>query len=374
MGFCSRPNAPLSTQYLIAHHRARTARRRLDAVLSHRLRRNGDARLGHDAEPTSRARRTLAGVRRTHRGDEPARRAVRAQADALGRRHRKRPRDHEADSRATRSSSTGTTALEATFEPYIHNDRQAAAWSRWWRPARATGTRSSRTVDTALPNERASLTKEGCARARGFSNGLARRRRDAVRGDVVSGDLCGGAAWESQDAALDRFAQDFPARSSASTTRAMRSDVRALGERCARLEPPQVSYDQTDALFWADPFAADAASIRPTSICARCGSTRKLVEQNRYCRATALARQRRPRDVLGGAALRCAGAKVSDCGRGARDVRRRARACGDRSRDDAARSLLGAATGCGSCATPTKSSRRSTRSLALREPRRALRQ
>ena len=235
----------------------------------------------------------------------------------------------------------------------VHSTRsQAAASSRWSRPARATGTESFRTLRRALPNERRFIDEGKIgARARAVSNGLARRRRDAVRGDLVSGALRRGRGVEQQ---VDGFAADFPSAffgvDDARYARTMRCCSGALDAQSRR--------SPATSLLWADPFAPSAAAAmqkrRPASVSPRCRSASR---PHLIAAHAPAARKCGRGDVARGAALRRARTRYQ-IAREVRDYYADA-ACAPRRCDCAICS--GAGTGSGSSATPTSASRSCTR-------------
>ena len=136
--------------------------------------------------------------------------------------------------------------------------------------------------------------RKGRGRARALPNRLARRRRDALRSDVVSGDLRGGrCVAERRRCTREQFAADFPHAFFGVDDPSYGSDVHACSaRRCGCSNRPTHSYGQTDALFWADPFDPAAAAqvanvdLRPRLAARPKRSKRTAISRRRRCTPT----------------------------------------------------------------------------------------
>ena len=211
--------------------------------------------------------------------------------------------------------------------------------------------------------ERATLHREGkAARVLGaLSDGLARRRRDALRSDVVSRALRGrGGVGERAPSTARASRAIFRVAFFGVGRSRVRGRRRALGGRSRSVCAPRRHDTDRRALLGRSVRRRRGGAHGRRRICARFASTPKRVETRSLRRAAAAARECGVRDVPRGAPLRRARAQVSDRAGSARDVRRRARACRRSGPDRAMRDLFWSSIGCGSCATRTKISRRST--------------
>ncbi len=171
-----------------AHRIAGARRRRPAAVLSHRVRRDGDAGPGSDAALRGGAR-ALAGLCRPHRRDESVDRAIGCADHAVGRRNRGRSRHLEADSADGRRRELALRR-RGQLRALHSNDRRG----RIPTDGRTGCEQLERNLSQHRPRagQRANVHRPGQvgARARSVPDGLARRRRNALRGDVVSRALC----------------------------------------------------------------------------------------------------------------------------------------------------------------------------------------
>ncbi len=97
------------------------------------------------------------------------------------------------------------------------------------------------------------------------------------------------AAWQSRGAVPEAFARDFPSAFFGVDDARYADAVAELGKVLAQFEPAGFAYGQSDALFWADPFDAAAASssrIESERDSHGCGRRSKRVSTSRGRRCT----------------------------------------------------------------------------------------
>ena len=273
---------------------------------------------------------------------------------------------------------------EATFEPYI----QTIAARRLRADGRAGRQQLERDLsERRVPrsaNERRFIDEGKAARVLGLFQTVWHDDGETLYEATWYPVLyAAAAAWQDGDVAAGRVRRAiFRARSSASTIRATRATSTSSAP-CSRSSNRRTTrYGQTDALFWADPF--DPARSGPgcrTSTCGGCACEPK--RSNTISTSNAPPLHANAAFVMFLAARRydALGAKVPNrIARCARCTPMRSRTPPTRSRRRRCAICSGAATGCGSCATRTSISRRSTRAPGatraatghLREQSRAL--
>ncbi len=138
-------------------------------------------------------------------------------------------------------------------------------------------------IDTALVNERRFINEGKAAHVLGLFQTVwhddGETLYEATWYPVI---YAATAAWERGDVEPERFAADFPSAFFGVDDDVYGADVASLGQTTRLLEPPDYSYGQTDALFWADPFdsAADDQTAKADLRKVRLWS--EAVEANRY--------------------------------------------------------------------------------------------
>jgi hexosaminidase len=170
---------------------------------------------------------------------------------------------------------------EPTYEPYIRTIADGG-FKQMAAPGVSNWNEIFPAVSTALANERRFIDEAKQAHLLGLFQTVWHDDGETLYEATWYPVLYAAAAsWQTDDVAPERFAADFPAAFFGVDERSYSSDANQLGEILRRLEPPQ-SYQQTDALFWADPFDDQtranftAADLRAVRLAA------ESVEEDRY--------------------------------------------------------------------------------------------
>ncbi len=149
---------------------------------------------------------------------------------------------------------------QATFEPYIQTIARGG-FEQMIAPGASNWNEVFPNVDTALVNERRFVDEGKAAHVLGLFQTVwhddGETLYEATWYPVI---YAAASAWQAGDLAPDAFGQDFPSAFFGVGDARFRTDVDELAAVLGRLEPPDYAYGQTDALFWADPFDAAAAS------------------------------------------------------------------------------------------------------------------
>lgn len=171
---------------------------------------------------------------------------------------------------------------EPTFEPYIRTiarggfEQMIAPGARNWNEIFPN-------VNAAIDNERRFISEGKAAHVLGLFQTVwhddGETLYEATWYPVV---YAAAAAWQGNDLAQEQLMQDFPgAFFGVDDSRYARS-IAELAYALAQLEPLGYGYGQTDALFWADPFEAAAASQVAKSGLSRVRLAAESVEQDLY--------------------------------------------------------------------------------------------
>jgi hexosaminidase len=197
--------------------------------------------------------RPLERLRRAYRCDESPDRAVGRPADAVGRRHRKRSRNHEADSERC-GVVNWHYGDEKTFEPYIQTIARGGL-QQMIAPGASNWNEIFPDVNAALANERRFVDQGKAAHVLGLFQTVwhddGETLYEATWYPVI---YAAAAAWQDPDLSLEDFERDYPSAFFGVDDRRYGSNVHKLALALSLLEPKGYSYGQTDALFWADPF------------------------------------------------------------------------------------------------------------------------
>ncbi len=218
-------------------------------------------------------------------------------------------------------------------------------------------------VQTALANERRFINEGKAARVLGLFQTVWHDDGETLYEATWYPVLyAAAAAWQAGDVRPDEFADDFPGAFFGVDDATYSGDVQELGTVLARPRGRRTRRTGRPTRSFG-PIRSTRRRTRrlqpPT--CARFGSPRKSVEQHLYFEPPPLHANAAFVMFLAARRYDAAGAQVSDRRGSASDVRRRASRTRRRPRANASAISSGAGTGCGSCATRTRISRRSTR-------------
>jgi hexosaminidase len=171
---------------------------------------------------------------------------------------------------------------EASFEPYIRTiasggfEQMVASGASNWNEIFPN-------VDRALNNEERFIDQGKTARVLGLFQTVwhddGETLYEATWYPVI---YAAAASWQSGDVTQAAFAQDFPSAFFGVDDSRYSAGVADLAVCLQRLQPPNYSYGQTDALFWADPFDASAASQAAKADLRQVRLSAEDVEQNLY--------------------------------------------------------------------------------------------
>ena len=153
---------------------------------------------------------------------------------------------------------------EPSFEPYIQTIARGG-FEQMVAPGASNWNEVFPNVVAALANERRFITEGKAERVLGLFQTVwhddGETLYEATWYPVI---YAAAAAWQAGDVTPERFAQDFPSAFFGVDDGRYSANVGELAAALRLLEPPDPSYGQTDALFWADPFdAAASGQISP---------------------------------------------------------------------------------------------------------------
>lgn len=170
---------------------------------------------------------------------------------------------------------------QATYEPYIRTIADGG-FEQMAAPGASNWNEVFPAVSTALTNERRFIDEAKQAHLLGLFQTVWHDDGETLYEATWYPVLyAAAAAWQADDVAPERFAADFPSAFFGTDESSYSTDADELGEILQRLEPPQ-SYEQTNALFWADAFDEQvrsdlsAANLRAVRLAA------ESVEEDRY--------------------------------------------------------------------------------------------
>ncbi|MBV8530038.1 MAG: hypothetical protein JO104_01870, partial [Candidatus Eremiobacteraeota bacterium] len=147
----------------------------------------------------------------------------------------------------------------ATFESYIQTIARGG-FEQMVAPGASNWNEIYPAIDTAIANERRFIDEGKSARVLGLFQTVwhddGETLYEAAWYPVI---YAAAAAWQGDDAAPGRFALDFPS-AFFGVDNGYSSDVLELGDVLRQLEPSGAVHEQTDALFWADPFDVQASA------------------------------------------------------------------------------------------------------------------
>jgi hexosaminidase len=156
-------------------------------------------------------------------------------------------------------------AAEASFERYIQTIARGGL-EQMVAPGASNWNEIFPDIDTALVNERRFIDEGKAARVLGLFQTVwhddGETLYEATWYPVI---YAAAAAWQHGDLQPAQFADDFPSAFFGVDDPRYSADAQALGTVLRTFEPPDPTYGQTDALFWADvfdqPAAAQAAKV-----------------------------------------------------------------------------------------------------------------
>jgi hexosaminidase len=138
-------------------------------------------------------------------------------------------------------------------------------------------------IDTALANERTFILEGKESHVLGLFQTVwhddGETLYEATWYPVI---YAAAAAWEEGDLPLERFGRDYPSTFFGADDGVYSAGVASLGQTLRLLEPPNSTYGQTDALFWADPFDPAAAGQATKVDLQQVRLSAEAVEADRY--------------------------------------------------------------------------------------------
>jgi hypothetical protein len=171
---------------------------------------------------------------------------------------------------------------EPTFESYIQTVARGGL-EQMVAPGASNWNEIFPAIGTALANEQRFIDEGKAARVLGAFQTVwhddGETLYEATWYPVI---YAAAAAWEPSNVSPQRYAADFPSAFFGVDDVRYSDNALQLGNALQRLEPPQASYGQTDALFWADPFAADAAAGIDAADLRAVRLAAEAVEEDRY--------------------------------------------------------------------------------------------
>ncbi len=178
---------------------------------------------------------------------------------------------------------------EPSFEPYIQTIARGG-FEQMVAPGASNWNEIFPNVETALANERRFITQGKSANVLGLFQTVwhddGETLYEATWYPVI---YAAAAAWQGGDLAPERFARDFPSAFFGSDDASYATDVAELGSVLRLLEPPNYSYGQTDALFWADRLRSGRGGAdrqrrsAPGAAVGRSGTSRIVTSRDRRC-------------------------------------------------------------------------------------------
>jgi hexosaminidase len=173
--------------------------------------------------------------------------------------------------------------VERTFEPFIQTIASGGL-QQMIAPGASNWNEIFPAIDTALVNERRFINEGKAAHVLGLFQTVwhddGETLFEATWYPVI---YAAAAGWERGDVEPERFAADFPSAFFGVDDEVYGADVASLGKTLRLLEPPDYSYGQTDALFWADPFDSAAEKQAAKADLRQVRLWSEAVEANRYC-------------------------------------------------------------------------------------------
>ena len=171
---------------------------------------------------------------------------------------------------------------EPTFEPYIQTVARGG-FDQMVAPGASNWNEVFPNVSTALANERTFINEGKAARVLGLFQTVwhddGETLYEATWFPVI---YAAAAAWQAGDVSHDQFADDFPSAFFGVGDPSLSRDVSGLSVALRELEPPNYSYGQTDALFWADPFNSAAENQVAKADLRQVRLSAEQVEHDRY--------------------------------------------------------------------------------------------
>ncbi|HEX3368759.1 MAG TPA: glycoside hydrolase family 20 zincin-like fold domain-containing protein [Candidatus Cybelea sp.] len=171
---------------------------------------------------------------------------------------------------------------QPTFEPFIDTISRGG-FEQMVAPGASNWNEIFPAIGTALPNERLFINQGKAAHVLGLFQTVwhddGETLYEATWYPVV---YAAAAAWEPGDLKPEEFADAFPHAFFGVEDPSYARDLNDLSAVLAQLEPSPISYGQSDALFWADPFNAAAASQAANSNLRQVRLLAEAVEENRY--------------------------------------------------------------------------------------------
>jgi hexosaminidase len=172
-------------------------------------------------------------------------------------------------------------AAQASYRPYIRTIA-AGGFQQMVAPGASNWNEIFPAVSTALANERRFIDEAKQAHLLGLFQTVWHDDGETLYEATWYPVLyAAAAAWETDDVAPERFANDFPTAFFGADDSSNSTDANELGEILRRLEPPQ-SYESTDALFWADAFDEQALSVLSSEELRSVRLAAESVEEDRY--------------------------------------------------------------------------------------------
>lgn len=152
---------------------------------------------------------------------------------------------------------------EPTYEPFIATIARGG-FQQMVAPGASNWNEIYPDVRTALANERRFIDQGKSARVFGLFQTVWHDDGETLyEATWYPVAYAAAASWEAADVSPERFARDFASAFFGTLDASYSDDIEKLGYVLGALEPPNASYGQTDALFWADPFdPAAQAQIR----------------------------------------------------------------------------------------------------------------
>jgi len=171
---------------------------------------------------------------------------------------------------------------QASFERYIQTIA-SGGFEQMVAPGASNWNEIFPNVAIALDNERVFIAQGKAARVLGLFQTVwhddGETLYEATWYPVI---YAAAAAWQQGDAEPASFADDFPSAFFGTDDPSYSRDVADLGAVLTQLESGQPSYGQSDALFWADPFASAPAAALADVDLRRVRLAAEEVEQDRY--------------------------------------------------------------------------------------------
>jgi hexosaminidase len=171
---------------------------------------------------------------------------------------------------------------EPSFEQYIQTIARGGL-EQMVAPGASNWNEIFPAIDAALVNERRFIEEGKAAHVLGLFQTVwhddGETLYEATWYPVV---YAAAAAWERGDVEPARFAADFPSAFFGVGDDVYSADITSLGQTLHLLEPPDHSYGQTDALFWADPFDSAAENQAAKADLHQVRLWSEAVEANRY--------------------------------------------------------------------------------------------